>query len=113
MSRPPILVCATLRTEDRAAEEHAARLQRPRATIPVPCADEPTPPPAPEVAAQERRVADEECEQARPIFLRSVGLDAVPEVISYSTDADVAIPLAPAHWHARLVYRWIEGRIGK
>jgi hypothetical protein len=52
-------------------------------------------------------------ERATPEFLAAVGLDRVPEIVSYTQPSDRAIALAPSHWHARLIYRLIEGRIGE
>jgi hypothetical protein len=107
--------------EERERRRHGVgRWQSPRSRDVVDLPPAATPPPLPprpdpliEEEAQASEAAVRAWEQAMPKFLVAVGLDRVPEIVSYTQPSDRAVPLAPAHWHARLTYRLIEGRIGE
>jgi len=61
-----------------------------------------------------RRAAQQQAwQQAAPEFLRLVGLGAVPAIINIKLKTDWATCWHPAHWHARLFYKFIEGRLGE
>lgn len=53
-------------------------------------------------------------EEAKGRFLNELGLAELPEVVDHCQESDFGIDsVAPAHWHARLVYRYLQGRIGE
>jgi hypothetical protein len=61
----------------------------------------------------QRRQRQARWEAAAPRFLQLVGLDKVPPVISCELRSDWGTVWHPAHWHARLFYEFIEGKIGE
>lgn len=113
---------AEARAAREARQRRTAIERRPRA-VPAPTAvPAPAPPPPTsetdrprldERRRAHRAAADAAWEKALPIFLEQCGLTAVPEAIAYDDASEDAIPLTPAHWHARLVWRVIQGRIGE
>lgn len=85
------------------------------ASIPAPLATVPPadPSPASRPVDEGRATAEAAWEDAKPIFLAELGLTEVSGVVTYEATSNDAIELAPAHWHARLIYRVMEGRIGE
>lgn len=119
-TRRELAAIAERQRREREEQERFARetqRRRPRSVVDAARTSEAPVPPAPDPGADEsvraRQTAAEEWQQAIPEFLAQVGLDRVPEIVSYEQPGDYVIALAPAHWHARLIYRWIEGRIGE
>ena len=52
-------------------------------------------------------------EEARPRFLKRVGLNEIPSIIREQANADGGIYWHPEHWKARLFVDVIQGRIGE
>jgi hypothetical protein len=105
---------AAARASTRPPPGHETQHDRLSAPLDVlPTAALPEWPRQPVEPAPAREAADAAWERAKPAFLTAVGLEAVPEIVTYESAADEPVGLAPAHWHARLIYRFIEGRIGK